>query len=144
MAQQQVLLMCCYTVAIRTSSPWTLSQHLGFCEEPASNIPPAASHQLPWVGSGSGAVQRRWGAVLCSASAPALLLQLQHADTPPPPDTCCCRDATSLVVSLLPPDPDCRSVIMIVFKDEQTLCFLFLKRKIGKEVGLYDSEIVSL
>lgn len=49
MAQQRRMLMCYYTVAIRSSGPWTLSQHLGPSKEPASNIPPASdsgSHTL--------------------------------------------------------------------------------------------------
>lgn len=43
-AQRQVMLMCCNTVAISSNSCWTPSQHLGLPKEPASNIP-HASHQ---------------------------------------------------------------------------------------------------
>lgn len=43
-AQRQVMLMCCNTVAISPNSCWTPSQHLGPPKEPASNIP-HASHQ---------------------------------------------------------------------------------------------------
>uniref|UniRef100_A0A8P4GNW9 C2H2-type domain-containing protein n=1 Tax=Dicentrarchus labrax TaxID=13489 RepID=A0A8P4GNW9_DICLA len=42
MAQQRVMLMCYNAGAIRTRGPWTLPQHLGLPEEPASNIPPAS------------------------------------------------------------------------------------------------------
>lgn len=64
MAQYQVMLMCYNTVAIRTSSPWTLSQHLGLPEEPASYIPPA-SHQAV-CGWEAEAVYRGAGGRCCA------------------------------------------------------------------------------
>lgn len=42
MARLRLMLMCYNAVLIRTSGLWTLSQHLGPPQEPASNIPTAS------------------------------------------------------------------------------------------------------
>lgn len=90
MAQHRVMLMCYNTVAIRTSGPWTLSQHLGLCAKPASNISPA-SHQAaavekrkrrPAEALGGGAVQplQPGFAAAAAATAACLKFRLSEAD----------------------------------------------------------------
>lgn len=97
MAQHQVMLMCYYTVAIRTSSPWTLPQHLGLPEEPASHIPPASQAAVGGKRK-RGALLRRWGAVLCSERLPGSAAPCWRRSGSDVSCEACCLDATSLPV----------------------------------------------